>query len=169
MRGRAGLDNFIHVLNNHSVNDKNRRLGIIKEILERHRPRNQQELLELLTRSGAASTQATLSRDLRELGVLKGPEGYELPRAGVSEAREQPSQELRRALQSYLRSARRAGNLVVIKTGPGQAAPLALEIDRAAPKDAVGTVAGDDTVFVASPSPNKAARLLRSIDAMARA
>lgn len=150
------------------MNEKHRRLGIIKEILERHRPRNQHELLDLLSRSGAASTQATLSRDLRELGVLKGPDGYEMPRVGTGESRDQPSQELRRAVQAYLRSVKRAGNLLVIKTGPGQAAPLALEIDRASPRDAVGTVAGDDTVFVASPSPNKAARLLRSIDAMSR-
>lgn len=150
------------------MNDKHRRLGIIKGILERQRPRNQQELLSMLSSSGAASTQATLSRDLRELGVLKGPDGYELPRVGQVETREQTSAELKKAIQTYLRSAKRAGNLLVIRTGPGQAAPLALEIDRASPRDAVGTVAGDDTVFVASPSPNKAARLLRTLDALAK-
>ncbi|MFZ4573409.1 MAG: arginine repressor [Phycisphaerales bacterium] len=155
-------------MNNHAVNEKHRRLGIIKGILERQRPRNQQELLALLSDQGAASTQATLSRDLRELGVLKGPDGYELPRQGQVDAREQASAELKRAIQTYVRSAKRAGNLVVIRTGPGQAAPLALEIDRAAPRDAVGTVAGDDTVFVASPSPNKAARLLRTLDGLGR-
>jgi transcriptional regulator of arginine metabolism len=87
---------------------------------------------------------------------------------GQVETREQTSAELKKAIQTYLRSAKRAGNLLVIRTGPGQAAPLALEIDRASPRDAVGTVAGDDTVFVASPSPNKAARLLRTLDALAK-
>jgi transcriptional regulator of arginine metabolism len=75
---------------------------------------------------------------------------------------------LRRAIQTYLLMAKRAGNLVVLKTGPGQAAALALEIDRASPKDLVGTVAGDDTIFVAASSPNKAARLARAFESMMR-
>lgn len=155
-------------MNNVSVNEKHRRLAIIREILERNRPRNQHELLEMLSRANATSTQATLSRDLRELGVLKGPEGYELPRQGTPEPRDPPSHELRRAIQTYLLTAKRAGNLVVLKTGPGQAAALALEIDRASPKDLVGTVAGDDTIFVAAASPNKAARLVRGFESMMR-
>lgn len=150
------------------MNDKNRRLSIIKDILERQRPRNQRELLEMLARASIDSTQATLSRDLRELGVLKGPDGYELPRGAATESREQPSHELRRALNSFGRTVKRAGNMVVIRTGPGQAAPLALEVDRANVRDVVGTVAGDDTIFIATASPNKATRLVRTFESMAR-
>lgn len=150
------------------MNDKNRRLSIIKDILERQRPRNQRDLLDMLSRASIESTQATLSRDLRELGVLKGPDGYELPRSTAPESREQPSNELRRALHAFGRAVKRAGSLVVIRTGPGQAAPLALEIDRANVRDVVGTVAGDDTIFVATLSPNKATRLVRTFENMAR-
>lgn len=150
------------------MNDKNRRLSIIKDILERQRPRNQRDLLDLLSRASIESTQATLSRDLRELGVLKGPDGYELPRAAAVETREQTSNELRRALHSFGRAVQRAGSLVVIRTGPGQAAPLALEIDRSSLRDVIGTVAGDDTIFVATLSPNKATRLVRTFENMAR-
>lgn len=122
----------------------------------------------MLARASIDSTQATLSRDLRELGVLKGPDGYELPRGGATEAREQTSNELRKALHAFGRTVKRAGNLVVIRTGPGQAAPLALEIDRANVRDVIGTVAGDDTIFVATASPNKATRLSRTFENLGR-
>lgn len=150
------------------MNDKNRRLSIIRDILERQQPRNQRDLLDLLSRASIGSTQATLSRDLRELGVLKGPDGYELPRIGGTEHRDQTSNELRRALNTFGLSVKRAGSLVVIRTGPGQAAPLALEIDRSSVRDVIGTVAGDDTIFVATQSPNKATRLVRAFENMAR-
>ena len=150
------------------MNEKNRRLSIIKDILERQRPRNQRDLLDMLSRVSIESTQATLSRDLRDLGVLKGPDGYELPRTTSAEYRDPTSNELRRALNAFGLAVKRAGSLVVIRTGPGQAAPLALEIDRSSIRDVIGTVAGDDTIFVATASPNKATRLVRTFEHMAR-
>ncbi|CAG0982505.1 Arginine repressor [Phycisphaerales bacterium] len=138
---------------------KTRRHSRIRELIASRRVHSQEELGALLASEGLHATQGTLSRDLRELGVLKGPEGYSLP--GQTPVREQAPRELERAIRERLVSARQAGNLVILRTAPGHASALAVEVDRAQPEGAVGTVAGDDTVFVAAPSPAKAARLTR--------
>jgi len=143
---------------------KARRHARIRELLAARRVVNQDELAHLLSADGIPATQATLSRDLRELGVLKGPGGYTLP--GTAPTRETHAKELQRAVREHLVGAGQAGNLVVLRTAPGHAPALALEIDRARPDGAVGTVAGDDTVFVATPSPGKALRLLRTLQSL---
>jgi transcriptional regulator of arginine metabolism len=131
-------------------------------LLEQRRPRSQEELAAMLRREGIEATQATLSRDLRELGVLKGPEGYTLPRGQAA-----PAVELREAAGAYLLSAQTAGTVVVLRTGPGQASALALQIDRSALDGAVGTVAGDDTIFIAAKSARDAARIARILQELA--
>jgi transcriptional regulator of arginine metabolism len=141
------------------VSIKTRRQSRLRTLLEQRRPRNQEELAAMLRREGIEATQATLSRDLRELGVLKGPEGYTLPPQAA--LRETDGRELREAAEAYLLSAQPAGNLVVARTGPGQASALALVVDRTGMEGVVGTVAGDDTVFIAARSPRHAARIAR--------
>lgn len=138
---------------------KQRRQTRLRDLLAHQHLRSQEEIAAALAREGIEATQATLSRDLRELGVLKGPEGYTLPAPGAS--REPARRELQRALGSYMLSAKRAGNLVVVRTGAGQASALALEIDRAGLDGAVGTVAGDDTIFIAATTTTQASRIVK--------
>lgn len=155
----------MHLLHNHAVSIKTRRQSHLRTILEQRHPRNQEELAAILRREGIEATQTTLSRDLRELGVLKGPEGYTLP--GDPGPRTD-GRELREAAAAYLLASQSTGNLVVLRTGPGQASALALEVDRSAFEGVVGTVAGDDTIFVAALNARVAARLARELSELAQ-
>ena len=144
---------------------KSRRQSRLRELLAQQRLRSQEEIAGVLHREGIEATQATLSRDLRELGVLKGPEGYMLKGPGAP--REPARRELQRAVTTYMVGVRRAGNLVVVRTGAGQASALALEIDRAALDGSVGTVAGDDTIFIAATTATQATRLVKLLQDLA--
>ena len=139
--------------------DRPRRHRWIAQIIEKGHVESQEHLQALLAERSVHVAQATLSRDLRELGVVKGPGGYALP--GVTPAGAPlpaaNGRALADALRAYLLRADRGGNLVVLGTGPGHAAALALAIDRAELPGVLGTVAGDDTVFVAART-EKAAR-----------
>jgi len=133
--------------------------------LLRARPVDSQERLQsLLAADGIRATQATISRDLRDLGVMKGADGYVLP---SNEQRvDRPSAALTRVVQSFLVSAKATGVLVVLRTGPGHAQVIALELDRQPPAGVLGTIAGDDSIFVAVESDTRAEDLageLRSI------
>ena len=148
----------------------------IKELLTDNQVYSQEQLQELLSAVGAQATQATLSRDLRELGVWKGPEGYRLPAAGAElvppvmsngSSSAYVMRDLERIMPRVLLSAEVGGNLVVLHTQPAHANPLAIEIDRARLPEVLGTIAGDDTVFVATRSTRLAGRLLRNVRRMA--
>lgn len=123
---------------------------------------SQFELQELLAAHGIAVNQATLSRDLRAMGVLKGPDGYELPTAPAA-AHTDGSLALYNAVHAWLRAATSAENLVVLKTPAGGAQPLALALDQTSPKEAVGTIAGDDTILVVCKNAAEAKRLARML------
>lgn len=104
------------------------------------------------------ATQTTLSRDLAELGVVKGAGGYQLP----THTEVQPldsAKSLGSTLARLMLEANVGGSLLVLHTPAGQAVPLALEIDRAAPAGMLGTIAGDDCVFVAATSSGRARSL----------
>lgn len=128
----------------------------IAEILARERVRSQEELAELLGReAGTHVTQATLSRDLDELGVvrLRGPDGslvYALPGDSTGPWH---AAKLGRHLAELLTSAESSGNLVVLRTPAGAAQFLASAIDHAGWQAVLGTVAGDDTVLVIARDP----------------
>lgn len=135
----------------------------------------QEELAEKLRRLGIRSTQVTLSRDIHELGLAKTPEGYkELspPAAadgapGPANARPAEPRHLKRIAGETLRDVRQAQHLLVLRTDPGNAQPLALALDQENWPEVVGTIAGDDTVFVACASQRTAtvarAKLLQLI------
>jgi transcriptional regulator of arginine metabolism len=118
--------------------------------------RSQAELAELLAAEGFVTTQATLSRDLEELGAVKvrGTDGsapvYVIPEegAGPLRAAEQPPERLRRLLRELLVSAEASGNLVVLRTPPGAAQFLASAFDRSGLPEVMGTIAGDDTIII---------------------
>lgn len=124
--------------------------------LVRSRPvRSQTELVELLAAEGVSVTQATLSRDLEELGAVKvrsgdGPSAYLIPDDGNPALRpaEQANARLVRLLRELLISASASGNLVVLRTPPGAAQFLASALDRSGLPEIIGTIAGDDTILV---------------------
>jgi len=127
-------------------------------------PRNQGDLLRRLRAQGIQVTQSTLSRDLRNLGLVKGPAGYreagdDLPAADPATRR----LHMERMLRGHLTGAACAGNLVVLKTTPGMAHALGVALDRADLDEVVGTVAGDDTLFAATPDPRRARALERRL------
>lgn len=112
---------------------------------------NQQVLQQELHKVGFEATQATLSRDLSELGLVKTAEGYKLP-AQVLEPAHATNSELRRMLREFMRDASAANNLLVVKTPTGSANALGIALDKAALPEIVGTVAGDDTILVVTRS-----------------
>lgn len=130
----------------------------ITELLKTHRVRSQSDLANLLAEEGLSVTQATLSRDLVELGATKirnaGETVYAVPEAGpegsflVREPHEQVEARLSRLLEELLVAADFSENLVVLRTPSGAAQFLASAIDQATLVDVMGTVAGDDTVLV---------------------
>lgn len=147
------------------MNEKARRHDRILAAVRRGGVASQEQLARILAGDGVSVTQATLSRDLRELGVAKGPRGYSIPGEAPAPARN--SADLQRALKSLLMDGGTGGNLTVLHTGPGRAPLLALEIDRAGLKPVLGTIAGDDTIFVATRSPREAGRLLNQFKQLA--
>lgn len=143
---------------------KARRQEVIRSLVRVAAPRNQKEMRRRLKEAGVSVTQATLSRDLRDIGLLKGPSGYRDAEAAGSEVSQDRSlQSMERMLKSYLTDVAAAGNLVVLKTTPGLAHALGVALDRACLDGVVGTVAGDDTLFVATPSPSRARTLERRL------
>ncbi|MHC4946637.1 MAG: arginine repressor [Planctomycetota bacterium] len=138
---------------------KQRRHQRIRDLLRRNEVHSQQQLQELLAAEHIAVTQATLSRDLRDIGVAKGPRGYELAEQRVKA--EHIDHALRRGLAGRIVSIRQGGTLVVVRTRGGEARDLAARIEGADLALVLGTVAGDDTVFVATQSSNQAAHLVR--------
>ena len=146
----------------------------IVEIISREQVRSQTELLGLLEAEGIETTQATLSRDLDELGAVKlrGADGgvpvYVIPDDGSPvRAMEGGTTRMRRLLAELLVSVDSSANIAVLRTPPGAAQFLACAIDRAALRDIVGTIAGDDTVFLLAREPLSGAELGERIRALA--
>ncbi len=143
---------------------KDKRRQRVREILARNEIHSQDQLQDLLFAESIATTQATLSRDLRDLGAVRGPKGYVLP---PSTPRSHPdSKKLKHALRGTS-SIRRGGTLVVLGTDPGHAQALALHIDRAGLPQVLGTIAGHDTLIVATQSAGQARELLRLFENLA--
>jgi transcriptional regulator of arginine metabolism len=111
---------------------------------------SQEDLVERLAAEGLRVTQATVSRDLNELGAFKMRKGggltYALP--GETAGGDQHHDRLRKVLGDWLESAEAAGNLIVMRTPPGSAHVIANALDQAAWPEAAGTIAGDDTLML---------------------
>ena len=129
---------------------KRLRQGRILELVGGEPLLTQEQLRRRLSHEGIRVTQATLSRDLKELGLVKTPHGY-VPAAAVSEAAPPPPP-LSHLLQEFVRDIRLAMNLLVLKTGPGSAQPVAAALDSQQWQEVVGTVAGDDTILIITPT-----------------
>ena len=124
------------------------RRGAIVRILRGGLVRKQHDLVRLLKREGHAVTQSSISRDLRDLGVLKASGRYVLPPDEISRANGDFG-----ALAQFVRALRRAGpSLTVLRTTIGAAQSVAVAIDRAEWPEVAGTISGDDTIFIATAS-----------------
>jgi transcriptional regulator of arginine metabolism len=143
--------------------NKSFRQGQILKIIHAKEIYTQDELARELGQHGIQTTQVTLSRDMRELGLVKTSEGYRQFSA------ESSGPELADVVDEYLQDIRVAQNLVVLKTSPGNASTLAVSIDREEMNEVAGTVAGDDTVLVITSNSEAAdrfrQRLLQMISA----
>jgi transcriptional regulator of arginine metabolism len=130
---------------------KQQRQHRIAQILEGGTVTSQAQLVELLAEAGVVATQATVSRDLEDMGAVKirvrgGETAYALPELPTQ--RVAPEDHLRRVLSEWLVEVAFSGPVVVLRTPPGSAHVVGSAIDRAGLRDVIGTVAGDDTLMV---------------------
>lgn len=138
---------------------KQQRHSTIRQLIDDAPVASQDELRRLLAKRGHHVTQATLSRDIHELRLLKGPSGY-AAQANPSAANDDPPG-IREMIRSFALEARQALNLLVLITSTGGAQPVAAGIDYEDWPEVVGTIAGDDTVLIIC-ADHKHARTLRS-------
>ena len=134
----------------------------IVQILEKSPVNNQQQLVELLAEAGVEATQATVSRDLEEIGAVKvraagGEPVYAVP--DLPKDRVAPEEHLRRVMGDWVVEVSSSANLVIVRTPPGSAHVVASALDRAGLPEILGTVAGDDTILVVAVEEIGGARL----------
>ena len=141
---------------------KQQRHTAIRDILGSGNIANQDDLRRKLAALGHHVTQATLSRDIRELHLSKGPTGYRLPSVVASGEDESP--DIYEVLRSFGLEARQAQNLVVVVSTTGGAQPIAAGIDYEDWPEVVGTIAGDDTVLIICPDEKRAGVLRGRIE-----
>lgn len=140
----------------------NRRRDLLK-ILHEGRASSQEEIVDFLRELGHDVTQATVSRDLREVDAMKVRDGdqwvYRLSDDLPHGRGDLVARRLERTLDEFVIDALPAASLVVLTTAPGHAAAVARAIDQAGVDGVIGTVAGDDTIFVATPGARAASAL----------
>jgi transcriptional regulator of arginine metabolism len=133
--------------------NKTYRQGQILRLIRRRKISTQEQLAHELASLGINATQVTLSRDIRELGLVKTPDGYR--QVGGAN----PGPGIDTIAAEFLREAVTAQNLVVLKTSPGHASSLAIALDQQDWPEILGTVAGDDTVLIVSKDAQTASRV----------
>lgn len=133
------------------------RQGQILEIIRNKKIFTQDELARELAQTGIQATQVTLSRDMRDLGLVRTAEGYR------KFASEKTGPHLGDVANEFLLDAKIAQNLVVLRTPPGNANALAAAIDKQDLDGVVGTIAGDDTILVVTPDKAAAEQFRRSL------
>lgn len=136
----------------------------ILELVDEGPISSQEELQKLLHRRGFDAGQATLSRDIRELGLVKSAGGYELRGREAAPETDLPSVD--RLVREFVTSVRAAENLLVTKTSIGSAQPVAAALDGEHWPEAIGTVAGDDTILIVCQDRRAAGRLADRIQGM---
>lgn len=129
---------------------KTQRQQMVARLIAQNAVSNQSQLVDLLAAEGISATQATVSRDLEDLGAVKvrvpgGDTVYAVPE--FEPARLAPENQLRRVMGEWVAEVRHSGPMVVVKTPPGCAHVVASALDRSGLDGLLGTVAGDDTIF----------------------
>jgi len=136
------------------------RHAAIRDVIDTREVSSQEELRRALFRRGHRVTQATLSRDIHELGLVKTAEGYKVPQGEEAEIR-MPS--IERLIQEFVYDVKTAQNLVVVKTSPGSAQPVSAAIDAEEWDESVGTIGGDDTILAIASNAKSAGKLAQRI------
>jgi transcriptional regulator of arginine metabolism len=149
------------------------RRAVISQVVRDEAPRSQEELLGLLKRKGVLVAQPTLSRDIHELGLVKTPAGYALASDVLNPddelaltPQERRDEKLAHAVSEFVLELRKAGTLVVVRTTVAAAQPVARAIDEASLPEIAGTIAGDDTIFLATADSAAADRVIRKFRSM---
>lgn len=127
---------------------------------------SQEDLAGALSRWGESVTQATVSRDLAAIGAVRGPDGYRLPEGMLDPARVAGGDggaEVAGMVRRHAVSVVAAHAMVVVRTAPGHAQMVATAFDRWPPEGVAGTVAGDDTIFLATTGPKVAERVAKEL------
>jgi transcriptional regulator of arginine metabolism len=148
---------------------KTQRQHRVARLLQDHAVSSQAQLVDLLAAEGVVATQATVSRDLDELGAVKVRVGggdliYAVPEF---EDRIEPEEHLKRVLGEWVVEVAHSANLVVVRTPPGSAHVVASAVDRAGLAGVVGTVAGDDTILVVAAEGAGGAKLAKRLSGLA--
>jgi transcriptional regulator of arginine metabolism len=155
-----GWPPFFRVWDVGELLSKQERHNLIRRLVAAEEIASQDELRRRLVRRGCDVTQATLSRDIHELRLYKGPNGYAVPNGnGPVEEGEEEQPAVDEVLSSFGLAVRQAQNQLVLRTTSGAAQPVALAIDHEEWNDVVGTLAGDDTVLIICPDPKRASSM----------
>ena len=148
---------------------KTYRQAAILDLVSRQIVRSQDTLRRQLAARGITATQATISRDIKELGLVKRAADGAYQKAQIeTRSTAVTGDRVRRAVAEYLCRVDRVQQLLVLKTDPGQAQPLAFALDQAAWPEVVGTLAGDDTILVVSRTVRSARTLERRVERWAK-
>jgi transcriptional regulator of arginine metabolism len=142
---------------------KSYRQGQILKLIRSERISTQEELAQALKKVGVQATQVTLSRDIRELRLVKTFAGY------AETSPEEATPQFAMLAAEFLQDVRPAQNLVVLRTAPGHANSVAVALDNEKWPEIVGTIAGDDTILVIAPDTSTAARIRRKLLTLLRA
>jgi transcriptional regulator of arginine metabolism len=144
--------------------NKSLRQRAVLDVVRQGSITSQEELQRALRKRGFKVTQATLSRDIRDLGLIKTPAGYALPQgedAGIL-----PLPPVKRLVREFVLDARPAQNLLVVKTIIGSAQPVAAALDEQDWEEVVGTIAGDDAILIVCPDKEAAKKIAERIEEM---
>ncbi len=144
--------------------NKTLRQRAVLDVLKHSSVASQEDLQRLLRKRGFKVTQATLSRDIRELNLSKTPHGYSLPQGESTAAAALPPAS--RLVREFVLDVRTAQNQLVIKTIVGSAQPVAAALDETDWPEVVGTIAGDDTILIVCPDRDEARTLASRIEGM---
>ena len=142
-----------------------RRRELIARRLRTNPAQSQATLAQALLEHGIETTQATISRDLAAMGVLKGPQGYVLPDESPAAPDAAPETSVA-VLRSHVLTVTAADSIVVLHTAPGHAGMVAVEFDRWPPRGVAGVIAGDDTIFLATTNRATAQKVAATLTAL---
>ena len=138
---------------------RQQRHDVIRDIIREYSVKTQRDLAEQLQAAGYDCTQATISRDIMDMGLVKSREGfYVLPE----------EMRLQRMVSELVEEVHLAGNMVVVKTYSGGAAGVSAALDKASLKGALGTVAGDNTIMIATATPEAASDVAGALNRLRR-
>ena len=145
---------------------KSWRQSQILDVIDHEPVASQEELRKMLETRGIGATQATISRDLKELGLVKRAGDGAYVRPGAERSSPAVSEQLRRAITTLLRAIERVDPLIIVRTDRGQAQGLAEWIDRAQLPEVAGTIGGDDTILLVCRGPSAAETLEKKFNSM---